>query len=946
VVLQLPRLSRVTSVGLAGLLLVQLATWQATRAQSCNVRLSLDNPEDGAQVVPEQTVSGWAVDLGATTGTGIDSVVVSLDGPLDSPDYHLVGVATYGAPREDIAQNLGDERYTPSGFVLSWDSSTAPPGPHTLWVQAHGNCGWQNASRAIVVSGPVAAAAPGSTAPQAPQAPIGVGPAAGAGAPPASTAAVVTPMPVGGAAAAATPGQPVAGAAAAPGAPLVATPGVFTPLPTTTALKPPQNLRILAGTTTGVTLAWDPPAGDSPVGYLIHQANIGPSGQPTQPLTVARLPANTTSVTLSGLQDPTRYTYYFTVSSIGANGLASPFLNTDLSTTPPGTRVALPPAPAGGGPLAASTNPLAPGVTGAGTSLTPGVAGAAAPAGGAALAPGAGTPAIPGASAAPGGGVLPSGVGTPSVAGAASVAGTPSVAGAAAAARTPGVPAPAGAGAGGAPAPAGAAPVGGAPAVAGAAASGAAGAGAAPVGGAPAVAGAAAVGGTPAVAGAAPVGGTAAAASGAAGSGAALAPASGSAAVTPTSGPFVASATAASNTAASITWPQQADAAAYNVYGASVMALNSPPPTQPPGPGFNPLLGGPPGPGQNPSAARAPTSNSPLANAAPGTWVPLANNTQTTSTTVQGLTPGGAYAFVVRAVNAAGQESSQSAPGQVSLPLTLAAAPAGIGTGAAAGPLNSGAAAGGAGGFTLTATSGATGGATLTWSPVSGAISYSLLVSRQGAQFQPDPQRVAMDGTATTIDGIPPNAPFTFQVVARDASGAELARSNPAPLGAPGAQGGPAVPGGAAGQFGVPPQGGAAQPGGVQPGGVQPGGAPGPTGAGSFPIAPGAAAGSAPAPQTSTLASGPSTVLQVNSNPSDPGTANLQWTQIRGATSYSVWLTPPTGASQVIVPSTSNLAAYIPNLPSGQYTVQVKARDANGNEISVSSPIPITVLGR
>src|SRR5262249_46458813 len=117
-VAQLPRLSRGTSVALASLLLVQLATWQATRAQSCNVRLSLDNPEDGAQVIPEQTVSGWAVDLAATSGTGIDNVVVSLDGPLDSPDYRLVGVATYGAAREDIAQNLGDERYTPSGFVL------------------------------------------------------------------------------------------------------------------------------------------------------------------------------------------------------------------------------------------------------------------------------------------------------------------------------------------------------------------------------------------------------------------------------------------------------------------------------------------------------------------------------------------------------------------------------------------------------------------------------------------------------------------------------------------------------------------------------------------------------------------------------------------------------------------------------------------------------------
>src|SRR5262249_50597942 len=99
-------------------------------------------------------------------------------------------------------------------------------------------------------------------------------------------------------------------------------------------------------------------------------------------------------------------------------------------------------------------------------------------------------------------------------------------------------------------------------------------------------------------------------------------------------------------------------------------------------------------------------------------------------------------------------------------------------------------------------------------------------------------------------------------------------------------------------------------------------------------------------PQTSALGSGPSTVLQVNSNPSDPGTANLQWTQIRGAATYSVWFTPSSGAAQAVVPSTSNLAAYIPNLPAGQYPAQIKTGDASGNEISVSSPMPLTVSGR
>ncbi len=66
-------------------------------AQSCNVQVNLDNPAEGATALPSQTISGWAADEAAASGTGINAVVVTLDGALDSPDNRLIGVADYGA---------------------------------------------------------------------------------------------------------------------------------------------------------------------------------------------------------------------------------------------------------------------------------------------------------------------------------------------------------------------------------------------------------------------------------------------------------------------------------------------------------------------------------------------------------------------------------------------------------------------------------------------------------------------------------------------------------------------------------------------------------------------------------------------------------------------------------------------------------------------------------
>lgn len=689
---------RLVALGLtaAGLLL-PLAVGQASRAQACNVRVVLETPEEGATVEPQQTISGWAVDLAATSGTGIDAVVASLDGALDSPDNRLIGVAEYGSERPEVAETLGEERFAASGFTFTWDTANAPPGPRRLFVQAHSACGWHTVSRPIVVGG-TASAAPTPVAPAtAPAAPV----------------AVVTPTPASAAARPAATGTVAPAGTAAPGAAgaLVITPGLLTPLPTSTALLPPENLRLIATTSNSVTLTWDPPRGQPPAGYIIHQSHVLPSGGNAPPIIVARVPGTVTSVTLSGLQDPTRYTYYFTVSAVSAAGVASPYVLTSVSTTPLNTRVALPPTPPGG----------------------PAVAAAA-------------TPSVPAAAA---GGAF-----------------------------------------------------------------------------------------------------------------------------------FVASATAAGGTSVTVTWPQQPGATAYNVYGAAALAGV---------PSGQPAAGG---------------AASPLANAAPGTWVAVANAVQGTSATVAGLVPGGIYDFLVRAVNAAGQEISQSAPSRVSLPSGAAVGPPPTAPPAAVSGTPPGAAPGT--GFTLTVTSPSNTSLVLTWTPQPGATSYALYVSRPGGQLVADPNRAALTGTTTQIDGLTPGSQFVFQLAARDAQGQEIARSNQ-----------------------VQATVGAAGP-----------GAPGPLGMGPFPQV------TTPTPSTATGAAAPGTTFQLQANPSDPGTANLQWAQVPGAASYAVWGAPAGGQTQVVVPSTQNAAAYIPNLPAGQWTFQVQARDASGNPIAQSNPVAVTVTPR
>src|SRR5581483_595640 len=87
---------------------------------ACDVRGIVESPTEGATMpAGPATITGWAADISSTDGTGIDEVRISLDA---DPDQGGVPVsATYGADRPDIADLLGDPRFTASGFALAWD---------------------------------------------------------------------------------------------------------------------------------------------------------------------------------------------------------------------------------------------------------------------------------------------------------------------------------------------------------------------------------------------------------------------------------------------------------------------------------------------------------------------------------------------------------------------------------------------------------------------------------------------------------------------------------------------------------------------------------------------------------------------------------------------------------------------------------------------------------
>jgi hypothetical protein len=80
--------------------------------------MALDSPAPGNPVQPF-VVSGWALDVAAVSGTGVDSVHVwAYPNPGSGQPPIMLGIATYGTFRGDLAALFGSQ-FGSSGYRLT-----------------------------------------------------------------------------------------------------------------------------------------------------------------------------------------------------------------------------------------------------------------------------------------------------------------------------------------------------------------------------------------------------------------------------------------------------------------------------------------------------------------------------------------------------------------------------------------------------------------------------------------------------------------------------------------------------------------------------------------------------------------------------------------------------------------------------------------------------------
>ena len=97
-------------------------------------RMAVDLPGVGQSISQNFRVSGWALDLASTSGTGVSNVDVWAY-PVAGGNALWVGSATLGTSRPDVGAAFGASRYSASGFDLNVYGAL-PRGDYNLVVFA------------------------------------------------------------------------------------------------------------------------------------------------------------------------------------------------------------------------------------------------------------------------------------------------------------------------------------------------------------------------------------------------------------------------------------------------------------------------------------------------------------------------------------------------------------------------------------------------------------------------------------------------------------------------------------------------------------------------------------------------------------------------------------------------------------------------------------------
>ena len=94
--------------------------------------MAVDVPIDGSVVSGPFTISGWAIDRAATSGSGVDAVHVWAY-PASGQAAIFLGAAAYGSARPDVGAVFGGQ-FTNSAFTLT--AAALAPGRYQLVVFA------------------------------------------------------------------------------------------------------------------------------------------------------------------------------------------------------------------------------------------------------------------------------------------------------------------------------------------------------------------------------------------------------------------------------------------------------------------------------------------------------------------------------------------------------------------------------------------------------------------------------------------------------------------------------------------------------------------------------------------------------------------------------------------------------------------------------------------
>jgi glucose/arabinose dehydrogenase len=97
-----------------------------------NALLAVESPHTGDSFPGKVTLSGWAIDASASSGTGIDLIHIWATPPGQSTKF--IGTASYGTNRPDVGSTFGPQ-FANSGWSLT--AADLTPGTWTFYIYAH-----------------------------------------------------------------------------------------------------------------------------------------------------------------------------------------------------------------------------------------------------------------------------------------------------------------------------------------------------------------------------------------------------------------------------------------------------------------------------------------------------------------------------------------------------------------------------------------------------------------------------------------------------------------------------------------------------------------------------------------------------------------------------------------------------------------------------------------